>query len=108
MLKIEDVIEDLQNLDVAAFAQLSDTLWKLGNLEDIKEKVTPELFHLHIGINMIGIWKSEGWDCIIAEQADFVPYVSGVLREFELCDVKESFENVISLFPEDTVFKSDS
>ena len=108
MLKIEDVIEDLQNLDVAAFAQLSDTLWKLGNLEDIKEEVTPELFHLHIGINMIGIWKSEGWDCIIAEQADFVPYVSGVLREFELCDVKESFENVISLFPEDTVFKSDS
>lgn len=108
MLKIEDVIEDLHNLDVVAFAQLSDTLWKLGNLEDIKEKVTPELFHLHIGINMIGIWKSEGWDCIIAEQADFVPYVSGVLREFELCDVKERFENVISLFPEDTVFKSDS
>lgn len=100
MLKIEDVIEDLHNLDVVAFAQLSDTLWKLGNLEDIKEKVTPELFNLHIGINMIGIWKSEGWDCIIAEQADFVPYVSGVLREFELCDVKESFENLKAIAPE--------
>lgn len=108
MLKIEDVIKDLNNLDVEAFAQLSDMLWKLGNLDDIKEKVTPELFTLHIGINMIGIWKSEGWDCIIGEQADFVPFIPVVLQEFDLSDVRERFENVISLFPEKTVFKSDN
>ena len=108
MLKIEDMIEDLYNFDVAAFAQLSDKLWKLGNLDVIKEKVTPELFNLHIGINMIGIWKSEGWDSIIGEQAHFVPYISVVLHEFELCDVRDSFESVISLFPKDTVFQSDN
>lgn len=108
MLKIEDVIENPDNLDVTAFAQLSDKLWKLGNLDDIKEKVTPELFHLHIGINMIGLWKSEGWDFIIGEQADFVPYIPVVLQEFELPDVRERFENVISLFPEGTVFRSDN
>lgn len=108
MLKIEDVIKDLNNLDVEAFAQLSDMLWKLGNLDDIKEKVTPELFTLHIGINMIGIWKSEGWGCIIGEQADFVPFIPVVLQEFDLSDVRERFENVISLFPEKTVFKSDN
>lgn len=108
MLKIEDVIENLHDLDVVAFAQLSDKLWKLGNLDDIKEKVTPELLHLHIGINMIGLWKSEGWDFIIGEQADFVPYIPMVLQKFELPDVRERFENVISLFPEETVFKSDN
>ena len=108
MLKIEDVIENLNNLDVTAFAQLSNKLWELGNLDDIKEKVTPELFHLHIGINMIGLWKSEGWDAIIGEHAYFVPYIPVVLREFELPDIRERFENVISLFPEGTVFRSDN
>ena len=108
MLKIEDVVEDLNDLDVALFAQLSDKLWELGNLEDIKEKVAPELLHLHIGINMIGIWKSEGWAGIIGEHADFVPYIPMILQEFELPDVRECFENVIAIFPEGTVFKSDN
>ncbi len=108
MLKIEDVIEDLNKLDEAVFARLSDKLWALGSLRDIKEKVTVELFNLHIGINMIGIWKSEGWDSIIGEQADFVPYIPVVLEELGLYDVQDAFENVISLFPEETVFQSDS
>ncbi len=108
MLEIEDVIEDLNFSDETAFTQVSDKLWELGNLDDIKEKVTAELFNLHIGINMIGIWKSEGWDSIIGEQADFVPYIPMVLQELELCDVRDAFENVISLFPEETVFKSDN
>ena len=108
MLKIEDMIEDLNNLGEAKLVQLSDKLWELGNLDDIKEKVSTELFNLHIGINMIGIWKSEGWDSIIGEHADFVPYIPVVLQEFELCDVRYAFENVISLFPKETVFKSDN
>lgn len=108
MLQIEDVIENLNNLDDVAFAQLSNKLWELGSLDDIKEKVTVELFNLHIGINMIGIWKSEGWDSIIGEQTDFVPYISTVLQELELCDVRDAFENVIALFPEETVFNSDN
>ena len=37
MLKIEDMVEDLNNLDEAALAQLSDKLWELGNLDDINE-----------------------------------------------------------------------
>ena len=41
---------------------------------------------------MIGIWKSEGWDSIIGEQADFVPYIPVVLQELELCDVRDAFE----------------
>lgn len=41
MLKIEDVIKDLNDLDEATFAQLSDKLWELGNLDDIKA-IVPE------------------------------------------------------------------
>lgn len=108
MLKIEDVIGDLNVLDGAMLAKISDKLWELGNWDDIKEKVSAELFNLHIGINMIGIWKSEGWDSIIGEQADFVPYIPMVLHELELFDVQGAFENVISLFPKETVFRSDN
>ncbi len=108
MLQIEDVIENLNNLDETAFAQISDKVWKLGSLVEIKEKVTAELLNLHIGINVIGIWKSEGWDGILGEQADFVPYIPTVLQELELYDVRDVFENVIALFPEETVFESDN
>lgn len=108
MLKIEDVIKDLKDLDETEFVQVSDKLWKLGSLAEIKEKVTSELFILHIGMNMIGIWKCEGWDFLIGEQADFVPYIPMVLQEFELYDIRDAFENVIALFPDETVFKSDN
>lgn len=107
-LKIEDMINDFNHLDEVMLAQLSDKLWEMGNLDDIKEKVSTELFHLHIGINMIGIWKSEGWGGILGEQADFVPDIPVVLETLKLCDVRDAFRNVISLFPEDTVFQSDS
>lgn len=107
MLKIKDMIEDPDNLDAAALERLADKLWKLGSLDDIKEKVTAELFHLHIGINLIDIWKVGGWDSIIGEQADFVPYIPTVLQEFKLYEVQNAFENVIALFPEETVFRSD-
>ncbi len=46
--------------------------------------------------------------CYAGERADFVPYIPVVLQEFELCDVRSGFENVISLFPKETVFKSDN
>lgn len=108
MIRIKDMIEDLNNLNEATFAQLSDKLWEMGSLEDIKEKVSEELFNLHIGINVIGMWKSEGWDCIVGEQADFLPYISKVLQEFELSELREAFEDVISIFPEETVFRSDN
>lgn len=108
MLKIQDVIEDFDNLDEETLVQLSDKLWEMGSLDDIKEKVSPELFQVHIGMNVIGIWKYEGWDSILGEHADFVPYIPQVLQELEMFDIKQAFEDVIALFPEDTVFASDN
>ena len=107
MLTISDMIEELNHLDADVFLELCDRLRKLGGLEEIKEKVSEELFNLYIGINIIGIWKSDGWCNILAENADFVPYISAALQELELEEIRNAFENVLSLFPEETVFKSD-
>ncbi len=107
MLTIKDVIDNLGNIDETKLVQISGKLWKMGSLEDIKANVSPDLFYLHIGINLVGIWKGEGWDGIIGEQADFVPYIPAVLTELNLSDIRDAFENVIKLYPEGTVFKSD-
>ena len=65
MLTIKDVIDNLVNIDEIKLVQISDKLWKMGSLEDIKANVSPDLFYLHIGINLVGIWKGEGWDGIM-------------------------------------------
>ncbi|MEK4425006.1 hypothetical protein [Solibacillus sp. FSL K6-1523] len=46
--------------DETELAELSDKIWELGELDTIKEKVPPELFRLHIAINMIGNWQCDG------------------------------------------------
>ena len=61
-------------------------------LDDIKEKVTPELFTLHICMNMVGNWQCDGWWYIICEQVKLVPdvykrqgigFVDGVKEGYE-------------------------
>lgn len=106
-LTIRDIIDDVSNVDETKLAEISDKLWGIGNLEEIKEKVSSDLFYLHVGINMIGIWKGEGWWGIIAEQADFVPYIPIALDKLNLTELKTAFENIIKLFPDYTIFKSD-
>lgn len=107
ILEVTDIVGDLENLDIDKLVQISDKLWEFGNLEEIKAKVNPKLFNLHIGINIVGIWKGEGWSTILGEQADLVPYIPEVLTKLNLSDIREAFEKVIELYPEGTVFKSD-
>lgn len=107
MLTITEVIPNSTTINEGELALISDKLWQIGCLEEIKEKVSPDLFYLHIGINVIGGWKMEGWWYIICEQADFVPYIPKTLEKLQLPQIKAAFEEVISMFPEYTVFKSD-
>ena len=55
MLTLQELLNGVKCLDENTLAELSDKLWELGTLDDIKEKVTPELFTLHICMNMVGI-----------------------------------------------------
>ena len=51
MLTLQELLNGVKCLDENTLAELSDKLWELGTLDDIKEKVTPELFTLHICMN---------------------------------------------------------
>lgn len=89
-------------------AEISDRLWQIGTLTEIKEKVCPELFVIHIGVNMIGIWKGDGWGSVISENAVLVPYIPSNLETLNLQDLKAAFERVISVFPDFVVFENDT
>jgi len=98
MLTLEECLKDVKYIEEVTLVELSDKLWKLGTLEKIKEEVSPELFTLHVGMNMIGNWKGSGWWGVISEHAELVPFVADTLEAFGLPALKTAFENVISCF----------
>lgn len=108
MLSIKELIAGLSNINEAKLTRISDKLWESGSLEDIKEIVSPELFYLHVSINLVGNWKADGWWCVLCEQADLVPYIPTALEKLNLPELKTAFKNVIAIFPEFTVFQSNS
>ena len=95
-------------VDEMNLAELSDKIWEIGELDAIKEKVSPELFQLHIAINTIGNWQCDGWDGIIAYQPHLVPYISKVLMKFGLQHLQYAFDEVIAIFPDFITFEDDS
>lgn len=107
MLTLKELVNDVSSIDKKSLVEISNKLWTIGSLEQIKENVDLELFYLHISINIIGNWKADGWWNILCEQADLVPYIPATLDKLHLLELKKAFENVINLFPEYTVFKSD-
>ena len=92
MLTIQDMFQNQSKIDEGVLVEVSDQLWKLGSLQEIKEKVSEDLFVVHVGINMIGNWKNDGWWCLICEQAYLVPYIPDVLKIFEMC-IRDSMFN---------------
>lgn len=94
--------------DEMDLAELSDKIWEIGGLHVIQETVSPELFQLHIAINMIGNWQSDGWDSIIAYQPHLVPYISEVLGKFGLQHLQYAFDEVIAIFPDFITFEDNS
>ena len=92
MITIKEMMDGVSGIDESELFKISDKLWKIGRLEEIKETVSPDLFYLHVGINMIGNWKGDGWWFLICEQADFVPYIPTALDKLNLPELKTAFE----------------
>lgn len=106
MLSISEVIGTATNINESVLVGLSDRLWAMGDLSEIQRKVSPELFHLHVCVNMIGTWQGDGWWFLISEQAELVPFIPHTLEALELHELKAAFEHIISLFPSFTVFSN--
>lgn len=107
MLTIKEMVGSMTEIDEDVLVEISDKLWKIGSLEEIKKKTSPDLFYLHVGINMIGYWQNEGWWFLIGDWVDLVPYIPETLDRLNLSELKTAFEDVIKIFPDYTVFKSD-
>lgn len=88
-----DNYSDLDN--ESKFASISDDIWQLGSLEEIKKEVSPEAFTFHIAVNMIGNWKCDGWHFIFVECNSLLPYISEVLDKLGLLEVKNQFDDII-------------
>lgn len=88
-----DNYSDLDN--ESKFASISDDIWQLGSLEEIKKEVSPEAFTFHIAVNMIGNWKCDGWHFIFVECNSLLPYISEVLNKLGLLEVKNQFDGII-------------
>ncbi|MCI7342660.1 MAG: hypothetical protein SPH94_00320 [Fusobacterium necrophorum] len=93
-----DNYSDLDN--ESKFASISDDIWQLGSLEEIKKEVSPEAFTFHIAVNMIGNWKCDGWHFIFVECNSLLPYISEVLDKLGLLEVKNQFDGIIFLLKE--------
>ena len=105
MITIKEFYGDVKDIDESVLAVKSDCLWEKGSLLDIKNLVTPQLFHLHILVNLIGNWRYEGWWFIMCEMVQFVPYIAETLSQAGAEDMKTAFEKVIDCFPGDTRFE---
>ena len=94
MNHLTTLLKNYNDLDnESKFAKISDDIWKIGSLGEIKKEVGDETFTFHIIVNLIGGWKSDGWDYVFAEGCAILPYVAGALNELGLTELKNQFDN---------------
>lgn len=104
-MKTEEKIGDiLQGMDINsenAIATLSDKIWEIGSIDEIKSHVSDATFTFHVVANVIGNCKGDGWQSIIEDHADLLPYISGAMYEIDLGDVAVATKNIVNIFPLD-------
>ena len=108
MLTLKELIKNQKNFNESFFAEVSDKLWEIGEIEEIKNQTDEDLFLFHIAVNIIGNWKGDGWWEFICNYPQLIRYVPDTLAALKLSDMKAAFETVIKCFPENTVFEYSS
>lgn len=81
-------------------AELSDKIWTLGNIAYIHDQLENDDFLVFIMMNIMGIWKGDGWGGIL-ENEELLPYVESALGFFELDEIVKYYRKLIALFPID-------
>lgn len=88
-----------------ALLEISDKIFIDKPISAIKEKVTKEAFNIFIGVQIIGCWKSGGWNIgVFGSFPEIVPYASITLRDIGLNQISDIVLEIIETFPEETDF----
>lgn len=101
-MKTEKISDVLQGMDVNtedAIVTLSDKVWEIGELSEIKNQVSDAVFAFHIVANVIGIYKGNGWQAIIEENTELLPYISHAMYEIGLDKIGDATKNIEQIFP---------
>lgn len=101
-MKTEKISDVMQGMDVNtedAIVTLSDKVWEIGELSEIKNQVSDAVFAFHIVANVIGIYKGDGWQAIIEENTGLLPYISHAMYEIGLDKIGDATKNIEQIFP---------
>lgn len=101
-MKTEKISDVMQGMDVNtedAIVTLSDKVWEIGELSEIKNQVSEAVFAFHIVANVIGIYKGDGWQAIIEENTELLPYISHAMYEIGLDKIGDATKNIEQIFP---------
>lgn len=101
-MKTEKISDVLQGMDVNtedAIVTLSDKVWEIGELSEIKNQVSDAVFAFHIVANVIGIYKGDGWQAIIEENTELLPYIFHAMYEIGLDKIGDATKNIEQIFP---------
>lgn len=110
-MKTEKISDVLQGMDVYredTIATLSDKIWEIGNIDEIRQQVSDVTFTFHVVTNVIGNCQGDGWMSIVEYHADLLPYISSAMYEIGLDKVGEATQNIANIFPLDISVLSDS
>lgn len=103
-MKTERISDVLQGMDINtedAIVTLSDRIWEIGNIDEIKQQVSDVTFTFHVVANVIGNYKCDGWMSIVENHADLLPYISSAMCEIGLDKIGEATQNIVNIFPLD-------
>ncbi len=103
-MKTEKISDVLQGMDINtedAIVTLSDRIWEIGNIDEIKQQVSDVTFTFHVAANVIGNCKCDGWMSIVENHADLLPYISSAMYKIGLDKIGEETQNISNIFPLD-------
>ncbi|UNM95490.1 hypothetical protein MMG00_09655 [Ignatzschineria rhizosphaerae] len=80
--------------------ELSDRIWELGDINIIHDQLEDDAFYTFVMMNIMGIWKGDGWGGIL-ENESLLPYVESALKVFELEETAQYHQELMLLFPVD-------
>lgn len=101
-MKPERISDILQGRDVNSedtIAMLSSRIWSIGKLKEIKERVSDVAFTFQVVANVIGNYKGDGWESIIEEHGELLPYVSTAMREMGITEIADATSDIAKIFP---------